>query len=249
MFLLHADARYLDVMERTLYNGLLSGVSLDGRSFFYPNPLESSGQHERSPWFGCACCPGNITRFLASVPGYVYAHQADRLYVNLFVASDGEGDDGRRPHRLAHPGDPLSLGRHRAHHGDPDAPGPFALHVRVPGWARNEPVPSDLYRFADAFSQPVVLRVDGESVPLDLEKGFARVERRWEKGDVVELRLPMPVRRVVAHPSVDADRGRVALQRGPSSTPPSGPTTRTATSATSCCPTTRPDERVSGPIS
>ena len=215
MFLLHADARYLDVMERTLYNGLLSGVSLDGRSFFYPNPLESSGQHQRSPWFGCACCPGNITRFLASVPGYAYAHQGDRLYVNLFVASTAKVEmDG---------GPTVTLTQETRYPWDgtvrltvaPDTPGPFALHVRVPGWARNEPVPSDLYRFADAPGEPVTIRVDGESVPLVVEKGFARVERRWEKGDTVELRLPMPVRRVVAHPSVEADRGRVALQRGP----------------------------------
>src|ERR1035437_3392087 len=87
LFLLHADAKYIDVMERTLYNGLISGVSLDGKSFFYPNPLESNGQHERSRWFGCACCPGNMTRFLASVPGYVYAHRGDVLYVNLFVGN------------------------------------------------------------------------------------------------------------------------------------------------------------------
>src|SRR6185503_7430958 len=90
LFLLHADARYIDVLERTLYNGLLSGVSRGGKSFFYPNPLESIGQHKRSPWFGVACCPGNITRFLASLPGYVYAQQGDRLYVNLYVASNAE---------------------------------------------------------------------------------------------------------------------------------------------------------------
>ena len=101
LFLLHADAKYIDVMERTLYNGLLSGVSLDGKSFFYPNPLESAGQHQRSPWFGVACCPGNMTRFLASVPGYVYAQQGDTLYVNLFVAGTAEVKmDGGRTVKL-----------------------------------------------------------------------------------------------------------------------------------------------------
>src|SRR5881628_3675591 len=90
LFLLHGDAKYIDVMERTLYNGLISGVSLDGKSFFYPNPLESNGQHARSPWFGVACCPGHITRFLASVPGYMYAHQKDSIYVNLYATSSGE---------------------------------------------------------------------------------------------------------------------------------------------------------------
>ena len=97
----------------------------------------------------------------------------------------------------------------------PEAPARFALHVRVPGWARDEAVPSDLYRFAETSSEPVTLRVNGAAVPLELDKGFARVERTWRKGDVVELDLPMPVRRVAAHEKVAADQGRVALQRGP----------------------------------
>jgi hypothetical protein len=215
LFLLHADARYLDVLERTLYNGLLSGVSLDGKSFFYPNPLESDGRHQRSPWFGVACCPGNMTRFLASVPGYVYAKQGDSLYVNLFVASTAEVEmDGGRKVKLVqetrYPWD----GAVRMT-VSPDREGRFAVHLRVPGWARGEAVPSDLYRFADGSDEKVTLRVNGQAVPLALEKGFAKLERRWKRGDVVELGLPMPVRRVAAHPSVEADEGRVALQRGP----------------------------------
>ena len=215
LFLLHADARYVDVMERTLYNGLISGVSLDGKSFFYPNPLESAGQHQRSPWFGVACCPGNMTRFLASVPGYVYAQQGNALYVNLFVASTAEVKmDGGRTLKVVqqtrYPWDgavKITLG--------PDGGGPVALNVRIPGWARGEAVPSDLYRFADAAHEPVTLKVNGRAVPLVVEKGYARLERQWRAGDTVELALPMPVRRVVAHPSVEADQGRVALQRGP----------------------------------
>jgi len=202
-------------MERTLYNGLLSGVSLDGKSFFYPNPLESDGRHQRSPWFGVACCPGNMTRFLASVPGYVYAKRGDTLYVNLFVASTAEIEmEGGRKVKLVqetrYPWD----GAVRIT-VSPDRAGPFKVHVRVPGWARGEAVPSDLYRFADASDERATLRVNGQGVPLTLEKGYARLERRWATGDVIELGLPMPVRRVVAHPSVEADQGRVALQRGP----------------------------------
>jgi uncharacterized protein len=215
MFLLHADARYVDVMERTLYNGLLSGVSLDGKAFFYPNPLESSGQHKRSPWFGVACCPGNITRFLASLPGYVYAQQGDRLYVNLYVASkaDVKMDNGRAV--------ALTQDTHYPWDGrvrltvSPSAPGRFTLYVRVPGWARGEPVPSDLYRFADTAKEPVTLRAGGAPVPIELEKGYARIDRDWKAGDVVELVLPMPVRRIAANASVEADAGRVAVQRGP----------------------------------
>jgi hypothetical protein len=215
LFLLDGDARYLDVMERTLYNGLLSGVSLDGKSFFYPNPLESAGQHQRSPWFGVACCPGNLTRFLASVPGYVYAQQGDTVYVNLFVAGTADITlaGGRR----------VKLVQETRYPWDgavkiqvtPETAGAFALNVRIPGWARNEPVPSDLYRFADAAPPPPTLKVNGAVVDISLTKGFARIERKWSAGDVVELNLPMPVRRVAANAAVEADQGRVALQRGP----------------------------------
>jgi len=215
LFLLHAESKYVDVLERTLYNGLLSGVSLDGKSFFYPNPLESNGQHQRSPWFGVACCPGNITRFLPSMPGYVYAQSGDTLYVNLFVGSTAEirMDNGRT----------VGLVQETRYPWDgtvkmtvaPDRSAPFAIDVRIPGWARNEAMPSDLYRFADKFDEPAVLKVNGKPVSLTLEKGYARLNRTWAKGDVIELVLPMPVRRVVANDQVSADRSRVALQRGP----------------------------------
>jgi hypothetical protein len=214
LFLLHADARYIDVMERTLYNGLISGVSLDGKSFFYPNPLESSGQHERSPWFGCACCPGNITRFLASVPGYVYAQQGDHLYINLFVGNTADIQMDRTTVHVAqetrYPWDgavKITV--------TPKESGDFTIHVRIPGWARNQASPTGLYAFADQSDAPAVLRVNGRPVSLDIQKGYAGISRRWKAGDAIELHLPMPVRRVLANDAVAADRGRVALQRGP----------------------------------
>ena len=215
LFLLHGDGKYVDVMERTLYNGLLSGVSLDGKSFFYPNPLESNGQHQRSPWFGVACCPGNITRFMASVPGYMYAQKQDAIYVNLYAAGTADVKlDGKRTVQIVqetrYPWDgavKMVV--------NPAAPGRFTINVRIPGWARSEAVPSDLYRFADKADQTVVLTVNRSSVPLTLDRGYVAVTRNWRKGDEVELRLPMPVRRVVTHEQVAANRGRVALQRGP----------------------------------
>jgi DUF1680 family protein len=215
LFLLHADAKYIDVMERTLYNGLLSGVSLDGKAFFYPNPLESAGQHARSPWFGVACCPGNITRFMASVPGYVYAKSRSTIYVNLFAAgtADVRLDGGRRVtlrQDTRYPWD----GRVRLT-VTPDRAAAFTIDLRIPGWARNEPVPSDLYRFLDRVTDPVVVKVNGAPVPLALDKGYVPIRRTWKPGDVVDLVLPMPVRRVVASERVEADRNRVALQRGP----------------------------------
>lgn len=215
LFLLHGDAKYIDVMERTLYNGLISGVSLDGKSFFYPNPLESNGQHERSPWFGVACCPGNITRFMASVPGYVYAQADDALYVNLFIGSTAEikMDNNRTVKMVQQTSYPWD-GAVKMN-VTPDKPGTFTINVRIPGWARNEAAPSDLYRFVDKASEPVVLRVNGKSVPLALNNGYVSLNRNWKPNDVIELNLPMPVRRVAANEQVEADRGRIAIQRGP----------------------------------
>ena len=215
LYLLHGDAKYVDVLERTLYNGLLSGVSLDGTKFFYPNPLESAGDYERSPWFGCACCPGNITRFLPSLPGYFYARQNDKIFVNLYAAgtADIRLDDGRV----------LKLTQATEYPWDgavkitvaPEKKSQFQIAVRIPGWARNEVVPGDLYHFLDTNSDPVTLKVNGRSVAIKLDHGYAVVNRTWKRGDVIELHLPMPVRRVLAKENVEADAGRVALQRGP----------------------------------
>lgn len=218
LFLLHADAKYIDVMERTLYNGLISGVSLDGTTFFYQNPLEATGfagKDQRSPWFGVACCPGNITRFMASVPGYIYAQRGDSLWVNLYVANTAEIklDNGRTlkiTEETRYPWDgavKMTM--------NPDVPELLTIHVRIPGWARNEPVASDLYRFASESSDVPVLKVNGQAVPIQLDKGYVVLTRNWQQGDVIQLNLPMPVRRVVANDHVAADRGRVALERGP----------------------------------
>ena len=218
MFLLHADAKYIDVMERTLYNGLISGVSLDGMAFFYENPLEATGlaaKDQRSPWFGVACCPGNITRFMASVPGYIYAQRGDTVWVTLYAASDAEIklDDGHRvkmTQETRYPWDgAVKIGV------EPDEAARLTVQVRIPGWARNEPVASDLYRFADRNTEAVALRVNGRPAPVKLDKGYVALTRTWRKGDAIELDLPMPVRRVTANGNVAADRGRVAIERGP----------------------------------
>ena len=213
LFLLDGDAKYIDVMERTLYNGLVSGVSLDGKTFFYPNPLESNGQHARQEWFGVACCPGNITRFMPSVPGYVYATRGDALYVNLFAA--GRADVSLTGGRVSvtqdtrYPWDGavklrLTPGNTRR----------FAVNVRIPGWARNEPVPSDLYAFVDR-AESATVKVNGRVVTTPLEKGYVTIDRTWANGDVIDVQLPMPVRRIVSNNQVIANRDRVALQRGP----------------------------------
>ena len=218
LFLLHADAKYIDVMERTLYNGLISGVSLDGKTFFYQNPLEATGnagKDQRSPWFGVACCPGNITRFMASVPGYVYGQKGNAVWVNLYMAStsDIKLENGRKLNIVQETRYPWAGAVKMT--VNPDQTSQATIHLRIPGWAQEQPIPSDLYRFSDKSTAVPTLKVNGRNVPVKLAKGYVAIERTWKKGDVVELNLPMPVRRVVANEQVAADRGRVAIQRGP----------------------------------
>ncbi len=214
MFMATGESKYIDVLERTLYNGLISGVSLEGNKFFYPNPLESHGNHNRSEWFSCACCPGNIIRLIASVPGYVYARTDDTLYVNLYTASTSSVEIGKNKVRIVqetqYPWDgkvEMTI--------EPERSTKFTIAVRIPGWAQNQPVPSDLYRYANSSSEEVKLTVNGRKVTADIKDGYACIDRKWKKGDVIELNLPMPVRRVLAHDKVKADVSRVALERGP----------------------------------
>jgi DUF1680 family protein len=214
MFVATGDARYLDVTERILYNGFLSGVSLEGNSFFYTNPLESDGDHQRREYFGTACCPSNLARLMGQLPGFIYARQGHRVYVNLFIGSEAEMDL---------PGGALRIAQQTGYPWDgtvrlsvePEAAMDFELRLRIPGWARNEPVPSDLYAFADTFEAEPALRVNGEDVAIEMADGFASISRTWSPGDIVELDLPMPVRRVRAHPAVENNAGSLAIQRGP----------------------------------
>ena len=214
MFLLHGKAGYIDVMERTLYNAVLSGVALDGKHFFYPNPLASDGSHERSPWFGCACCPSNLTRFMASVGGYMYAVREDAIYVNLFAKSKASMEvDGKSVHLAQETLYPWQ-GKIKIS-VEPQGKASFSIRIRVPGWARNEVIPGDLYSFIRHSEEEVGLKVNNQVLALEMESGYAVINRQWKKGDVIEFTLPMPVRRVAANPAVLADSGRVALQRGP----------------------------------
>lgn len=213
MFLASGEGKYMDVVERALYNGVISGVSLSGDKFFYDNPLESQGEHERQKWFGCACCPGNITRFMASVSGYQYAVRKKDVFVNLFI--QGKAD-------IPTPAGTVKIEQTTRYPWDgtvtmtvqPSNAHTFALKVRIPGWAQSSPVPSNLYSFVDE-SQPYTLKVNGKIYKAPVVDDYAVLERKWNKGDKVELTLPMTVRRIEALDSVEDDRGRIALERGP----------------------------------
>ena len=221
MFLLTGDAKYLDVLERTCFNGFISGASLTGDRFFYPNPLAYDGAAKfnhgyagRAPWFGCACCPPNLMRTTAALTGYFYAVRDRSLFVNFFAQSEGTVTIAGQPVKLRQETDYPWQGRVRLT-VSPAAPATFALRVRIPGWVRGQPVPSDLYAYDDPAPAAWTLRVAGQPVTPVLEQGFAVISREWKAGDVVELDLPMPVRRVHGNAKIAAVRGDVALERGP----------------------------------
>ncbi len=215
LFLLHGEAKYMDVLERTLYNGLISGVSLDGKLFFYPNPLAAVGQHARSPWFGCACCPGNVTRFIASVPGYVYAYQDDKIFINLYISNQAtiefENKSVKIEQETNSPWDgAVKIKIHPSTNNQS-----FSILLRIPGWAQKQPIPSDLYHFLNVNNESPVLKVNDNLANFQIKDGYAEIKRKWNDNDAIELELPLPIRRIIAHDSVATDRGRVALQRGP----------------------------------
>ncbi len=214
LFLLHGESKYYDVLERTLYNGLISGVSLDGGGFFYPNPLESIGQHQRQPWFGCACCPSNICRFIPSLPGYVYAVHDKDVYVNLFMSNTSELKVGGKKVTLEQTTEYPWNGDIRVA-VTPKGKQEFALKIRIPGWVQGEVVPSNLYTFTDNKELGYVVKVNGEPVQSTLDKGYFTISRPWKKGDVVEVHFDMEPRTVKANSKVEADRGKIAVERGP----------------------------------
>ncbi|MFT3753275.1 MAG: glycoside hydrolase family 127 protein [Paludibacter sp.] len=214
MFLATGDAKYIDVLERTLYNGVISGVSLSGDKFFYDNPLASDGGHARAPWFGCACCPGNITRFMASVPGYVYAVDENSAFVNLYVAGNS---------KLTLANNEIQLIQKTSYpwNGDveitvnPAKPRQFTLNLRIPGWARNKPVPTDLYAYADGLTPQVKITVNGKITSNISATGYCVVNRKWKAGDKISIHFDMPVRRVQANARVEYNKGLLAMERGP----------------------------------
>ena len=222
MFLLHGDAQFIDCLERTLYNGVISGMSVDGGKFFYPNPLSSDGHYRfnadntmtRQPWFGCACCPSNLCRFIPSMPGYVYGVRDNNLYVNLFAANTAtiqvNGKDVTLEETTNYPWDgeiSIKVLKNKAK--------AFNMLIRIPGWVQNEVVPSDLYSFSDDIFSTYEVSVNGQRVDGELENGYLVINRNWKKGDVVSIHFDMPVRTVVANPRVADDRGRIAVERGP----------------------------------
>ncbi len=221
MFLLHGDAKYIDVLEKMLYNGLISGIGLDGKSFFYTNAMEvrNSFNHKdfegaRSGWFECSCCPTNLTRLIPSVPGYMYAQKENNLFVNLFINSTVNLMVNNKPVKIEqqnnYPWEGNLLFKINSSQANT-----FNVLIRIPGWANNSAVPSDLYKFETASAAKIVIKVNGIATDYTIQNGYAIINKAWKKNDVVEVLLPMEVKRVVANEKVTNDIGKIALQRGP----------------------------------
>ena len=220
LFLLHGESKYYDVVERTLYNALIAGVSLEGNSFFYPNPLACAAdkKYARQAWFGCACCPSNVSRFIPSLPGYVYAVKDNSLYVNLFMPNTADiivnGKKVRVTQQTGYPYDgtvDITVQRTQAKE--------FSMKVRIPGWAKGYPVPSNLYAYIDGpKTASVTVTVNGKTMDCGANitaDGYLTINRKWKKGDAVQVKFDMPVRMVTANPAVEADRGMASVERGP----------------------------------
>ena len=247
MFLLHGDAKYIDCLERTLYNGVISGMSVDGGKFFYPNPLSSDGHYRfnadgtmtRQPWFGCACCPSNLCRFIPSMPGYIYGVRDNDLYVNLFASNTAtiqvggrsielqqetnypwDGDISIRVNKVAKAKSSNGKSSNGKSSNGKSSNGKLSngqinMMIRIPGWVQSRAVPSDLYSYSDDIFSTYDITVNGQRVDSELENGYFVINRNWKKGDIIRIHFDMPVRTVVANPRVTDDRGRIAVERGP----------------------------------
>ncbi|MGQ9609553.1 MAG: glycoside hydrolase family 127 protein [bacterium] len=198
LLLLHGQSKYADLLEKVLYNGSISGVSLDGASFFYVNPLASHGKHHRQPWFGCACCPTNVVRFIPQMSGYVYATSQDGIWVNLYAGNQASITLNEKRVEITQETDYPWSGNVKII-VRPSSISNFDLNLRIPSWCNNAKV-----------------AVNGQALPVNSgNNGYLKISREWRQGDLVNLEMPMTIQRIIANPKVDADVGRVALQRGP----------------------------------
>ncbi|NOR75929.1 MAG: glycoside hydrolase family 127 protein [Draconibacterium sp.] len=221
MFLMKGESKYIDVLERTLYNGMLSGISFEGNTFFYPNVLEFDGEDkfnrgatERKPWFNCSCCPSNISRFIPAVPNYIYAQTEKEIYANLFMASKTSFNINKKE---------IKIVQETKYPWEGDikfkisakTPVDFTFKIRIPGWAQNQPVPSNLYFYLNEQETPVRLFINNKPISFVTENGYISIQKKWNDGDVVELVLPMSVRKVIPNDNVKEIAGEIAIERGP----------------------------------
>ena len=221
MFNLTGDSKYVDVIEKTLYNAVISGIALSGTEFFYPNPLESDGVYQfnrgscsRQSWFDCSCCPTNLIRFIPSIPNLIYAKDSKDVFVNLFVGSEAN---------LAIKGQNLNIVQETQYplkskikiKITPETEAGFALKIRIPCWAKNEVLPGNLYSYNIRNKNLPDLKLNGATIPANIQNGYIVINRKWHKGDVVDLYFPMTVQTIAANSLVKEDIGKTAISYGP----------------------------------
>jgi DUF1680 family protein len=221
LFNLTGDVKYNDVLERTLYNGVIAGMSLSGTEFFYPNPMESDGKYKfnmgacsRSGWFDCSCCPTNLIRFIPAIPGLIYAHQKDVLYVNLYVSNTAEVELGKQKIKVSQQTSYPWNGTVKLKI-DPEKEVNFTVKMRIPGWSRNEVIPGGLYTYKNVSTSIPTLKINGKDVNAKIEEGYFVINRKWNHKDIVEVNFPMKVREVIASDKISANYGKVSLEYGP----------------------------------
>ncbi len=221
MFLMNGESKYIDVLERTLYNAVLPGISFEGNTFFYPNVLEhdskdpfNQGAAGRKPWFDCSCCPANLARFMPALPNYFYAQKEDEIFVNLYAASTVSFKIRNRD---------IQIEQHTEYPWEgnirlvvsADKPVDFEMKLRIPGWAQNKPVPGDLYSYLPENEIPAQLFINNQPVAVEPEKGYVSLKRSWKPGDEIELVLPMAIKKVVPNKQITELAGKIAIERGP----------------------------------
>ncbi len=214
LFFLYGQAKYYDIIEKILYNSMLAGVSLSADNFSIINPLESTGKHKRIALYDCPSSLSDISGFIPSIPGYIYAIREKELYVNLFISNYAVINLDKRDVSV-------SLRSNFPWDGkvemsvNPGTGKKFTIKIRIPGWSRDEAIPENLYKFADSYDKNVKLTVNGENTELMLRDGYAVLTRKWKDGDKIGIEFPMPVRIIAAAERVKEDAGKIAFQRGP----------------------------------
>ena len=217
MNLLYPDSKYADLAEITMYNSIISGVSLSGDKFFYTNPLESTGKYERQGWEDPPCCPTNVVRFLPEIGSSIYAKRGNEIYINQFIGSES---------KITVSGNEITLNQETDYPWGgriilkvkPEKPADLRLHLRIPGWVQDKLLPGGLYNYFkdENLKESVILKVNGETIRnIQMERGYAVIDRRWNAGDKVELELPMNVRLVQGNPRITTANGKVVIMRGP----------------------------------
>lgn len=221
MFQLHGESKYIDILEKSLYNGLLSGVGMDGKSFFYTNAMEIKNHYKhadmeaaRAGWFTCSCCPTNITRLIPSIPGYMYALKENNVYINLFATSTSNIIINSKKVTIKQQNN-YPWDGNLSFRIDPASANTFTVRIRIPGWAQGQAIPSDLYSFSQTPGKKIIILVNGKPTEYTMDNGYAVISKTWKKGDHIQLELPMTVEKIISNEKVVNNKGKIALQFGP----------------------------------